>query len=149
MSKRRPKTFAGKAIQTVLGIFAPKVLDVLSPDASVEDIIKAVKGDPDITADQKLALEAQIIEAVATEEAAVSERWRSDAMSDSWMSKNIRPLTYGTFTVLTFGLMIADFMSTELTLSTTWIEFIGYNFGLMTFAYFGGRTWEKLKKINR
>ena len=112
-------------------------------------MLDVLKGQPDITADEKLRLEQQILDAVAREEEAVSERWVADAYSDSWLSKNIRPLSYAGYSLLVFSMIVADFASTELELKDTWIDFIMYTYGSMTMAYFGGRTFEKYQKIKQ
>ena len=67
----------------------------------------------------------------------VTRRWEADAMSDSWLSKNVRPLTLVFFTVVyTAGF----FFKYELgAINQILLLIIG--------AYFGGRSFEKLRKL--
>jgi hypothetical protein len=68
---------------------------------------------------------------------AVTRRWEADAMSDSWLSKNVRPLTLVFMTIVyTAGF----FLKYEL-------DNINQILLLIIGAYFGGRTFEKQKKL--
>ena len=144
------QTKLGRVIKGLAGTLVPAIAPLLQGKATtVEDIIAIIKGDVGITAEEKLSLEAQILDAAAREEEAVSTRWKYDAISDSWLSKNIRPVSYGCYSLLIFFLLIADFYSVELNVSDTWINFIMITYTSMTAAYFGGRSWEKYSKIKR
>ena len=150
--KKKPfgQTTVGRLIKGLVGTAVPAIAPLLQgKETTVEDIISVIKGDPGITAEEKLSFEAQILDAAAREEEAVSKRWQYDSISDSWLSKNIRPLSYAIYSALIFFLLVADFYSVELNVSDQWIDFIMYTYGTMTFAYFGGRTWEKYSKIKR
>ena len=146
--KKFGQTTVGRIIKGLVGTAVPAIAPLLQGrETSVEDIIAVLKGDPELSADEKLSLEAQILDAAAKEERAVSTRWKADAMSDSVLSKNIRPAAYLGFTLCIFFLMIADFYSVELSVSDTWINFIMITYTSMTCAYFGGRTFEKFNKM--
>jgi len=68
---------------------------------------------------------------------AVTQRWKSDMMSDSILSKNIRPLILIFFTLV---YATGFFLEYELDLIT--------NLMLLLFgAYFGGRSFEKVNKL--
>ena len=146
--KRFGQTTVGRIIKGLVGTAVPAIAPLLQGrETSVEDIIAVLKGDPELSAEDKLSLEAQILDAAAKEERAVSTRWKADAMSDSFLSKNIRPAAYLGYTLCIFFLLIADFYSVELNVSDTWINFIMITYTSMTGAYFGGRTFEKYSKI--
>ena len=148
--KKKPfgQTTIGRIVKGLVGTAVPAIAPLLQgKETSVEDIIAIIKGDGGITAEEKLSLEAQILDAAAREEEAVSTRWKYDAMSDSFLSKNIRPISYACYSVLVFFLLIADFYSTDLNVSDQWINFIMVTYTSMTAAYFGGRTFEKYNKI--
>ena len=150
--KKKPfgQTTIGRIVKGLVGTAVPAIAPLLQgKETSVEDIIAIIKGDGGITAEEKLSLEAQILDAAAREEEAVSTRWKYDAMSDSFLSKNIRPISYACYSVLVFFLLIADFYSTDLNVSDQWINFIMITYTSMTAAYFGGRTFEKYNKIKR
>ena len=151
-NKKKPfgQTTVGRIVKGIVGTAVPALNPLLQgTDTSLEGILNVLKGDPALTADQKLSLEAQILDAVAREEEAVSQRWKYDAISDSWLSKNIRPLSYSIYSLLVFFLLIADFYSIKFDVSDTWINFIMITYTSMTGAYFGGRTFEKYNKIKR
>ena len=151
-NKKKPfgQTTVGRIVKGIVGTAVPALNPLLQgTDTSLEGIFNVLKGDPSLTAEQKLSIEAQILDAIAREEEAVSQRWKYDAISDSWMSKNIRPLSYATYSVLVFFLLVADFYSIKFDVSDTWINFIMITYSTMTGAYFGGRTFEKYNKIKQ
>ena len=144
------QTKVGMIIKGLVGTAVPAIAPLLQgKDTTVESILQVLKGDPGLSAEEKLSLEAQILDAIVQEEHAVSDRWRADAYSDSYLAKNIRPLSYAGYTALVFFLLVADFYSVELNVSDSWIDFIMTTYGGMTLAYFGGRTFEKYQKIKR
>ena len=146
--KKFGQTTVGRLIKGIVGTAVPAIAPLLQGrETTVEDILTVLKGDPGLTADEKLSLEGQILDAAAREERAVSSRWKADAMSDSILSKNIRPMAYLGYTMCIFFLLIADFYSVELNVSDAWINFIMITYTSMTAAYFGGRTFEKFNKM--
>jgi uncharacterized membrane protein (DUF106 family) len=79
-------------------------------------------------------------DAVAMQE--TSKRWQADMTSDSWLSKNIRPMTL-VFILLvycTFALMSAW----EMDVNESYVKLLGEWGQLIMLAYFGGRTVEKI-----
>ena len=152
MATRKPfgQTTVGRIVKGIVGTAVPALNPLLQgTDTSLEGILNVLKGDPGLSAEEKLSIESQILDAIAREEEAVSERWKYDAISDSWMSKNIRPLSYACYSVLVFFLLVADFYSIKFDVSETWINFIMITYSTMTGAYFGGRTFEKYNKIKQ
>ncbi len=85
------------------------------------------------------------LEAYKAEASAITDRWKADMSSDSWLSKNIRPLTLiaifaGYFL---FALMSAFGMDAK----EAYVTLLG-NWGqIVMLAYFGGRTVEKVMEI--
>lgn len=82
---------------------------------------------------------------IQTEEQNVTDRWKADMSSDSWLSKNIRPMTLialfsGYFV---FAMMSAFGMETN----KTYVELLGQWGMLVMTAYFGGRTVEKVMEM--
>lgn len=83
--------------------------------------------------------------AQANQENNVSERWKADMASDSWLSKNVRPgtLVY----ILTAYLLFALLDGAGYKISETYITLLG-QWGLIVMtAYFGGRTVEKVMEM--
>lgn len=75
-------------------------------------------------------------------QAAVSERWRADMGSDSWLSKNIRPLILAWLTV---AVSLMAFGSHWLKVDAAWIELLKAAYLLVLGAYFVARTYEKTR----
>ena len=90
--KKFADTKAGQFLKTA----SPKILDILGdviPDAGVFSLIKQliVKDSVLPTKDKETVLELLKMDIVEMQE--VSKRWDADMKSDSWLSKNTRPLT--------------------------------------------------------
>ena len=85
------------------------------------------------------------IEAFKAEAAAVTDRWTADMSSDSWLSKNIRPLT---LIAILSGYFLFAFMSAfGMEANESYVTLLG-NWGqIVMLAYFGGRTVEKVMEM--
>jgi hypothetical protein len=85
------------------------------------------------------------LEAYKAESAAITERWTADMSSDSWLSKNIRPLT---LIAIFAGYFLFAFMSAYgHDAKESYVTLLG-NWGqIVMLAYFGGRTVEKVMEI--
>jgi hypothetical protein len=72
----------------------------------------------------------------------VSDRWQADMSSDSWLSKNIRPMTL-VYILTAFNLMaILDGFGFHI--AEAYVTLLGQWGMLVMSAYFGGRTLEKI-----
>ena len=111
------------------------LLDVV-PDKGVLGLVKniLVKDDTLPPVDKEQAL--KLLEMDMAEMEAVTRRWEADAKSDSWLSKNIRPLTL-IFISLIYS--IGFFFKYDL-------QFYTQIYLLVIGSYFGGRTFEKSRK---
>jgi hypothetical protein len=76
-----------------------------------------------------------------------SKRWEADMKSDSWLSKNIRPMTlvFILFTYVAFGLMSAW----NIDVNEAYVKLLGEWGQLIMLAYFGGRTVEKVMSVKK
>jgi hypothetical protein len=85
------------------------------------------------------------IEAFKAEASAVTDRWTADMASDSWLSKNIRPMT---LIAILAGYFLFAFMSAfGLEANESYVTLLG-NWGqIVMLAYFGGRTVEKVMEM--
>jgi len=85
------------------------------------------------------------IEAFKAEASAVTDRWTADMASDSWLSKNIRPMT---LIAILSGYFLFAFMSAfGLEANESYVTLLG-NWGqIVMLAYFGGRTVEKVMEM--
>jgi hypothetical protein len=105
---------------------------------SVDAVAKAIAGDPAATA--KLAeVEADFAKA---ELEAVTKRWEADMKSDSYLSKNIRPLTL--IAILSAYFLFAMMSAFNVNVNETYVKLLGEWGQLIMLAYFGGRTVEKV-----
>jgi hypothetical protein len=102
------------------------------------------------TKDEKLEAKRKIKELVANHqievEKNVTARWQSDMNSDSWMSKNVRPLVLIFLIVCTMLLVFIDSGSIKFVVEEKWTDLLQLVLITVIGAYFGGRSVEKLKK---
>ena len=88
-----------------------------------------------------------LLAAQANQENNISDRWKADMSSDSWMSKNVRPMTL--VYILTAYLLFALLDGAGYKISETYVSLLG-QWGLIVMtAYFGGRTVEKVMEMRR
>jgi len=117
---------------------------------SVEAVAKAIAGDP--AAAQKIAeLELEMTkvaaDAMKNEDNNVSTRWSADMSSDSWLSKNIRPMS---LVAIFIGYFLFAMMSAfGLNANEAYVTLLGQWGMLIMGAYFGGRTVEKLAEMKK
>ena len=78
----------------------------------------------------------------------VSIRWTQDMNSDSWLSKNIRPMVLIFLVVSTVILIFIDGGVISFHVESSWINLLQLTLLTVIGAYFGGRSWEKVKKTN-
>ena len=76
----------------------------------------------------------------------VSERWKADMNSDSWLSKNVRPLVLVFTIACTMLLVFIDSGSITFQVEEKWTDLLQLVLITIIGAYFGGRSVEKLKK---
>jgi len=105
---------------------------------TVDAVAKAIASDPEASA--KLAqAEADFAKA---ELEAVTKRWEADMKSDSYLSKNIRPLTL--IAILSAYFLFAMMSAFNVNVNETYVKLLGEWGQLIMLAYFGGRTVEKV-----
>ena len=76
----------------------------------------------------------------------VSERWKADMQSNNWLAKSIRPLSLAFLLVFLTVFTLVDFSFVELDIKDSWID-LWQMLAITAFgAYFGGRSYEKIKK---
>ena len=93
---------------------------------------------------QKLANDGHLAELQAdmNEQNNVSDRWKADLGSDSWLSKNVRPMTLVALLVAYF--IFATASAFEIIVKPEYVNLLGQMIMLIVSAYFGGRTLEKI-----
>ena len=83
--------------------------------------------------------------AIQNEDDNISDRWKADMSSDSWLSKNIRPMS---LIAIFVGYFLFSMMSAfGLDANESYVSLLGQWGMLIMGAYFGGRTIEKLAEM--
>jgi hypothetical protein len=148
------KSFAPTLATAVAGPLGGAAVTALAAKLGVSDsvdaVAKAIAGDP--AAAQKIAeLELEMTKVAAdvikNENNNITERWNADMASDSWLSKNIRPMS---LIAIFVGYFLFAMMSAfGYNASESYVILLG-NWGqLIMGAYFAGRTVEKLAEMRK
>ncbi len=117
-----------------------KILDRVLPDPAQASAAKAELQKLEQTGElAKMANETKLYE---TEQNNLTQRMQADMASDSWMSKNIRPLTLVFLLIAYSGFAIASIFDYET--RGAYVELLGQWGMLVMSFYFGGRTMEKI-----
>ena len=102
------------------------------------------------TKDEKLEAKRKLKELILSHEAEmqrnVTDRWKADMNSDSWLSKNVRPLVLVFLVVSTVLMIFIDAGAISFTVEEKWTDLLQLVLITVIGAYFGGRTMEKRKK---
>ena len=121
--------------------------------AGAGDLVKGVGGVIDnlhTSEEEKLEAERKIQDLIANHEVEmeknITERWKMDMQSDSWLSKNIRPLVLVFLVVSTVLLIFIDAGAINFTVQDKWTDLLQLVLITVIGAYFGGRSLEKVKK---
>ena len=146
------KKFSETRVGQFLKIAAPKLLGAASdllPDAGLlRTVGKLIKGDDNITPENKEeALKLLEIDMVEMQE--VSKRWSNDMSSDSFLSKNTRPMTLIFLTVSAVFLIVLDSLNIDFGVSNEWIDLLKGLLITVYVSYFGSRGIEKFKYISQ
>jgi hypothetical protein len=117
------------------------------------DLVKGVGGVIDnlhTSKEEKLAAEQKIKELVSDYEtkmeANITDRWKADMNSDSWLSKNVRPMILIFLVVSTVLMIFIDAGTIAFTVEQKWTDLLQLVLITVIGAYFGGRSFEKSKK---
>lgn len=94
----------------------------------------------------KQKLEQMIFDFESKMQEEVTERWKADMNSDSWLSKNIRPLTLAFLVVATVLLIFIDAGAIDFVVDANWKDLLQIVLITVIGAYFGGRSYEKIKR---
>ena len=117
---------------------------------TVESVAKAIVGDPQAAqkiAEMELEFAKLAADAMKNENNNITERWNADMASDSWLSKNIRPMS---LIAIFVGYFLFAMMSAfGYNANESYVTLLG-NWGqLIMGAYFAGRTVEKLAEMRK
>lgn len=97
--------------------------------------------------DKETALKLLEIDSIELQE--VSKRWDSDMKSDSWLSKNTRPLSLMFLTISMVFLILLDSLEIAFEVGREWVDLLQTLLVTVYIAYFGSRGAEKFSSINK
>ena len=141
--------------ETKIGAFlnkkAPKILNTIGdvlPDNGAFGIVKnLISSDTSLgPEDKEMAL--KLLEQDIQEMNNISSRWASDMKSDSWLSKNTRPMTL-IFLTLAMTIFIVLDSTILLQIKESWVSLLETLLITVYVAYFGSRGAEKITKIKK
>ena len=125
------KIFSGGAKELVEGVGG--VLDNLT--TTKEEKLEAQRKIQELVSDYETKMEQNI-----------TDRWKADMNSDSWLSKNVRPLVLIFLVVCTVIMIFIDAGTIAFEVEDKWTDLLQLVLITVIGAYFGGRTMEKRKK---
>ena len=118
-----------------------------------KDLVEGVGGVIDnlhTSKEEKLEAEQKIKELVASYQTSlekeISTRWDADMKSDSWLSKNVRPLVLIFLVLSTVLMRFIDAGTIDFVVEPKWTDLLQLVLITVIGAYFGGRSLEKTKK---
>ena len=130
----------------------PSILEAVGdviPDAGILGLIGKLiqKEDPTVLPPQDKETALKLLEQDIVEMQEISKRWNSDMTSDSWLSKNTRPMTLIFLTVSMVCLILLDSFNITFEVDTAWVDLLKSLLITVYVAYFGSRGVEKFKSI--
>lgn len=131
---------------------APSVLDAAANITGIDQLkllSKAIKGSNTITPkDKETAL--ALLKMDEQEMIQVTKRWESDMISDSWLSKNVRPMALIFLTLFMTVIIVSDSKNLwEFEVKESYISLLETLLVAVYLAYFGSRGIEKYTKIRK
>mgnify|MGYP003646100434 FL=1 len=155
MGKDNPKlrknggkgTFMGNLLRGIVGIGK-----TVSPQ--LKSLLDAFTGEESYTSiesqlakegfdDNELTFLLGELEKDKQESIEITKRWESDNRTDSWLPKNIRPLTLALYNIATIVFIYMDSKYPEFNVKEMWITLLIGNTGMINTAYFGSKYLEK------
>ena len=143
---KKKGTFFGNLLRGIVktGKKVSPVFDAIT-GGKVSDILKAIGGSKELTAVEKEMLIKELEQDVI-EMQEVTKRWESDNKADSFLTKNIRPMSLAFLTLSLFIYVILDSSLESFNIDQQWISLLGNLLMLVYGGYFGARTLEKIRK---
>jgi len=137
----------GKMLLGAATLINPTLGSVLEGITSPGEAIAAITKS-DISQEDKIKLQTLIFDQQNKEMEAVTNRWLADSISDSWLSKNVRPLVLiWCIVIFTFVGILDSIDGVPFTISELWNNTFESVMMAVVLAYFGGRTTEKATNL--
>ena len=148
MAKKKFKdTTVGQLLFGAASVINPTLGNVLQGLTSPKEALAAITKS-DVSAEDKIKLQQIIYDQQNKEIESITSRWEADSISDSWLSKNVRPLVL-VWCICIFSLagILDSVESIPFHINSTWNDTFEKVMMAVVLAYFGGRTTEKATSI--
>ena len=138
-------TFFGNLLRSLVktGKKVSPIFDAIT-GGKVSDILESIGNSKELTEVEKEMLVKELEQDVI-EMQEITKRWQYDMLSDSWLSKNIRPLSLAFLTLTLFIYIILDSALEGFKIDSEWVSLLGNLLKLVYGGYFGARTLEKIR----
>jgi hypothetical protein len=127
---------------------APELLAVAGNITGIDQLkvlADKIKGNKELSEiDKQMLLEELKYDMIEMQE--TTKRWSADMNSDSWLSKNVRPLSLAFLTITLFIYIILDSSLDGFKIDSNWIDLLSSLLLLVYGGYFGMRSAEKITK---
>ena len=145
--KKFKETTVGKLLFGAASMINPALGKILSGVSTPQEALAEI-GKSKISDEDKIKLQQMIYEQQNKEIQSITSRWEADSMSDSWLSKNVRPLVL-VWCIVVFSLagILDSIESIPFHIGATWNDTFEKVMMAVVLAYFGGRTAEKSTSI--
>ena len=145
--KKFKDTTVGKLLFGAASVINPTLGNVLNGVSSPQEALAKI-GKSKRSNDDKIKLQQLIYEQQNKEIESITNRWQADSISDSWLSKNVRPLVL-VWCIVVFSLagILDSIESVPFHIGATWNDTFEKVMMAVVLAYFGGRTTEKATSI--
>ena len=145
--KKFKDTTVGKLLLGAAGMINPTLGSVLEGVTSPKEAIAAISK-ADVSTEDKIKLQQLIYDQQNKEIEAITSRWKADSMSDSWLSKNVRPLVLvWCITIFSLAGILDSIENVPFHINETWNDTFEKVMMAVVLAYFGGRTTEKATSL--
>jgi hypothetical protein len=147
MSKKKFKdTKLGQFLSSKGSDIVNLVGDTL-PNQGLLGVLKNVISKDDVLPPEDKEKALKLLEMDSIEMQEVSKRWSSDMASDSWLSKNTRPMTLIFLTISMVCLILLDSFNIDFSIDSSWVDLLKSLLITVYVAYYGSRGAEKFKSI--
>jgi hypothetical protein len=144
------KTRVGAFLKTIGGV-APEILNLAGTVTGIDALNKlgdAIRKTDTLTPENKESALA-MLEMDRAEYENITARWQADMTSDSWLSKNVRPLVMVFLTLSMTIYIVIDSSVAGFMVKNEWIDLLSTLLLVVYAAYFGGRSLEKIQKTRK
>ena len=145
--KKFAETTVGKLLFGAASLVNPTLGGIIKGVTSPAEAIAAI-GKSNVSGEDKIKLQQLIFDQQNKEMEAITSRWQADSLSDSWLSKNVRPLVL-VWCIVIFSLagILDSVESIPFHIGVTWNDTFEKVMMAVVLAYFGGRSSEKVTSI--